>query len=231
MSSESAFNKRLTNESTMDKVEGLLEHFNLPPKVIDFIRRHQKLIRIIIAVIVIIVVSWSLYGSHIEKVREEAASALSLARQADSASQAEAFKKVYQEYGSTSSALWAKVELAHMAMKDGSFADASTQYTAILGEVEEASPLYPLILFSLAQALEGEKKYQDASGRYDLLKGMKGFEYLAYSGLGRLEEAQDNVDKAIAVYNNFLLTIADDPAFDQARMDVEARVSRLKARQ
>ena len=28
--SESAFNKRLTEETAMDKVEGLLEHFNLP---------------------------------------------------------------------------------------------------------------------------------------------------------------------------------------------------------
>ncbi len=38
MASESAFNKKLTAETNMDKVEGLLEHFNLPPKVIDFIR-------------------------------------------------------------------------------------------------------------------------------------------------------------------------------------------------
>lgn len=231
MSSESAFNKRLTTESTMDKVEGLLEHLNLPPKVIDFIRAHQKLIRIIIAVIVIIVVSWSLYSSHSERVREEAASALSLARQADPGSQAEAFRNVIKEYGGTSSALWAKVEVAHMAMKGGSFADASAQYGAILAEVKETNPLYPLILFSLAQALEGEKKYQEASDRYDLLKGINGFEYLAYTGLGRLEEAQDNVDRAIAVYNNFLMTIADDPAFAQARIDIETKISRLKARQ
>lgn len=231
MSSENAFNKRLTTESTMDKVEGLLEHFNLPPKAIDFIRANQKLIRIVIAVVVIIVVAWSLYSSHIERVREEAASALSLARQAEPAAQAEALRNVYQEYGNTSSALWAKIELAHIAMKDGAFADASTQYTSILDEVEETNPLYPLTLFSLAQSLEAEKRYQDASARYDLLKGIKGFEYLGYAGMGRLEEAQGNADKAIAVYNNFLLTIADDPAFAQPRIDIEAKVSRLKAQQ
>lgn len=231
MASESAYNKRLSAETTMDKVEGLLEHFNLPPKVIDFIRAHQKSIRIIIAFIVVVVVSWSLYSSYTEKVREEAASALSLARQADPSSQAEAFKNVIKDYGGTSSALWAEIELAHMAMKNGSYADASTQYAAILAEVKEANPLYPLTLFSLAQALEAEKKYQEASVKYDLLQGIKGFEYLAYAGLGRLEEAQGNVDKALAVYNNFLLTIADDPSFAQARSEIEAKISRLKARQ
>ncbi|MFW2367614.1 MAG: tetratricopeptide repeat protein, partial [Desulforhopalus sp.] len=182
MSSESAFDKRLTNESTMDKVEGLLEHFNLPPKVIDFIRANQKVIRIIIAIIVIVVVAWSLYNSHNKRVREEAASALSLARQAEPSAQAEAFRQVYEEYGSTSSALWAKIELAHIAMKDAAYNDASKQYASILGEVKMTNPLYPLILFSLAQSLEGEKLYGQAASQYDLLKAVKGFEYLGYAG-------------------------------------------------
>lgn len=231
MSSDSAFNKKLTTESTMDKVEGLLEHFNLPPKVIDFIRANQKVIRIVIAVVVIIVVAWSLYDSYSEGRRQDAASALSLARQAEPSAQAEALTSVYQEYDGTKSALWAKVELAHIAMKDGAFADASKQYAGLLAEIKDTNPLYPLILFSLAQSLEAEKRYQDSSTHYDLLKAVKGFEYMGYAGLGRLEEAQGNNEKAIAVYNNFLLAIADDPAFAQAKVDIEAKVGRLKARQ
>ena len=57
MASESAFNKRLTEETSMDQVEGLLEHLNLPPKAIDFIRKNQRMLQIALAVVVAVVVS------------------------------------------------------------------------------------------------------------------------------------------------------------------------------
>ena len=47
----------------------------------------------------------------------------------------------------------------------------------------------------------------------------------------RIEEVQGNTDKAIAVYNNFLLSAGDDPSQAQARVVVEEKIARLKAKQ
>lgn len=231
MASESAFDKRLTAETNMDKVEGLLEHFNLPPKVIDFIRANQRMIQIGIAAIVIAVVFWSLYGSYRERINEEASTALSMALQADKATQAAALNAVVDKYDSTSSALWARIELGHLDMKNGSFSAASKKYESILPDVKASNPLYPLVLFSLAQSLEGDKRFQEASGQYDILKDIKGYERIAYTGMARLEEAQGNVEKAIVNLNNFLLYMGDDPSFSQDRMEINAKIARLKALQ
>jgi len=231
MSNDSAFNKRLAAETTMDQVEGLLEHLNLPAKVIDFIRSNKRLLQIIIAVIVITVVAWSLYHSHRKNVVEEAASALSLAMKGDDSSRAETLKLVVDKYSSTSSAMWAQVELAHLDMKNGSFSNASNKYGAIIGDLKDTNPLYPLVLFGLAQSLEAEKKFQEASANYNKLQEINGYKHIAYSGLGRIEEVQGNTDKAIAVYNNFLLSAGDDPSQAQARVVVEEKIARLKAKQ
>ncbi|MGB3212009.1 MAG: tetratricopeptide repeat protein [Desulforhopalus sp.] len=231
MASESAFNKRLTAETNMDKVEGLLEHFNLPPKVIDFIRVNQRMIQIGLAIIVIAVVAWSLYGSYRDRITEEASSALSTALREETASQTEALRAVIENYGSTSSALWARVELAHNDMTNGSFSDASKKYEEILTDVNSSNPLYPLILFSLAQSMEADKRYPEASGQYDLLKSHKGYQFLAYAGMGRIQEAQGDTEKAIAIYNNFLLSISDDPSLSQVQEEINTKIARLKARQ
>lgn len=229
MAGESAFDKKLSAETSMDKVEGLLEHLNLPPRVIDFIRVNQRLIQLGIAVVVIAVVFWSLYGSYRERITEEASSALAVALQSDQTARADAFRAVADKYGSTSSALWARVELAHLDMEKGLFDEASAQYQAILPDIKSANPLHPLVLFSLAQSLEGAKRNQEAFKQYDLLKDFKGFEQIGYTGMGRIEEALGNNEKAIAIYNNFLLSMDDDPAFSQVQAEINAKIARLKA--
>lgn len=231
MASESAFNKRLTAETTMDKVEGLLEHFNLPPKAITFIRANQRIIQISLAIIIVAVVFGSLYSSYRAKVREDASSALAKAMKQTDDTRAAALGKVVEEYGSTSSALWAKIELGHLDMKNGSFADAGDKYRKVLADLKKANPLYPLVLFSIAQAFEADKKYAEATAQYDILKGFKGFEHIGYTGMGRIEESQGNIDKALAIHNNFLLSIGDDPSLAQAREEITAKIARLKARQ
>jgi hypothetical protein len=61
------------------------------------------------------------------------------------------------------------------------------------------------------------------------LKSLKGFELIAYTSMARIEEAQGNIDQAIAIYNNFLLQMGDDPSFSQAEEEINAKISRLKA--
>lgn len=231
MSSDSAFNKRLTEESTMDQVEGLLEHLNLPPKVIDFIRANQRMLQVVLAAVVITVVAWSLYGSYRDRIVEEAASALSLAMNKDIGSRGEALQAVADKYGNTTSATWARVELAHLDMKNGAYNDAADKYDTVLSSIKVSNPLYPLALFGAGQALEAGGKYQEAATQYNLLKDIAGYSQLSYTALGRVEEMQGNLDKAIATYNNFLLTIGDDPTMGQARTEIEEKIARLKARQ
>jgi hypothetical protein len=230
MAGESAFEKRLAAETTMDRVEGLLEHFNLPPKVITFIRRHAKTLKIVLAVVVVVVVSVALYDSYREQQREEAASALARALQVEEERKPDALAKVTAEYSSTTSALWARIELANLEMVKGSFSSAASQYNDILGKTDEESPLFALVLYALAQAYEADAKYGEAFREYDRLKNVKGYENLAYQGMARLEEAQGNLDKAIAIFNNFLLTIGDDPSLAQVKEQVEGDVARLKSR-
>jgi predicted negative regulator of RcsB-dependent stress response len=230
MAGESAFEKRLAAETTMDRVEGLLEHFNLPPKVITFIRRHAKTLKIVLVVVVVVVVSVALYDSYRKQQREEAASALARALQVEEERKPDALAKVTAEYSSTTSALWARIELANLEMVKGSFSSAASQYNDILGKTDEKSPLFALVLYALAQAYEADAKHGEAFREYDRLKNVKGYENLAYQGMARLEEAQGNLDKAIAIFNNFLLTIGDDPSLAQVKEQVEGDVARLKSR-
>ncbi len=230
MAGESAFEKRLTAETTMDRVEGLLEHFNLPPKAIIFIRRHARTLKIVLVVVVMAIVSVSLYGSYRQQQREAAASALAKALQLGEESKKEALSKVAADYSSTTSSLWARIELANLEMRKGSFASAASQYGEILGQTANDGPLSALVLYALAQAYEADAKYAEATREYDRLKNVKGYENIAYQGMARLEEAQGNLDKAIAIFNNFLLTIGDDPSLAQAKEQIQGNVARLKSR-
>ena len=230
MSSESAFDKRLTAETKMDKVEGLLEHFNLPPKVIDFIRKYQRLLIILTIIIAIAVVSLSLYSSYRKKVVEEASSALSLAMQDAEEKRSASLAAVVDTYGNTTSAKWARIELAHLDMKNGNFAAAAVKYTDELKQVGEKSSLYGLLLFGAGQALEAEKEFTEAVAQYNLLKEVTGYEHIGYAGLARIEEAQGNFEKAFTVYNNYLLNVGDDPSASQARTEIEEKIARLKAK-
>jgi predicted negative regulator of RcsB-dependent stress response len=230
MSAESVFNKRLTTETTLDKVEGLLEHFNLPPKAIAFIRRHAKMLQISIVIILIVVVAVSLYGNYRKKTIEESSTALAKAIASPRDKQGEALQQVVNVYGNTPSARWAKIELAHLEMKGGAYSKAAEQYRRLLPEIKKDEPLFPLVLLGLAQALEADKKFAEAGAEYEQLKGYKGFEHLAFTGQGRLEEAQGNFTKAIGVYNSFLTTIGDDPSFSQAKTEIDGKIARLKTK-
>lgn len=230
MSSESAFNKRLTAETKMDKVEGLLEHFNLPPKVIEFIRKYQRPLVVLLIVVVVAVVSLSLYSSYRKTVVEKAASALSLAMEDIDENKAASLVTVVDTYGDTTSAKWARIELAHLDMKEGKFAAAAVKYIDELKTVDVKSSLYGLLLFGAGQALEADKKYIEAVDQYSLLKEVAGYEHIGYAGLARIEEEQGNFEKAFTVYNNYLLNVGDDPSAAQARTEIEERISRLKAK-
>lgn len=228
---ESVFQKKLAPETTIDKVEGVLEHFNLPPKFIAFVRRHLRLIQVVTILVVVSVVSWSLYSSSRDRTVAKASSALALAMEQDGPTRTNELENVVQQYGSTPSALWARIELAHQQMKTREFAEAGNAYAEILGDLKSAHPLYALVLFGLAQAREAEGNYLEATRHYDALKNLQGYEHIGFTAMARLEEMQGNGQQAIAIYNNLLLAMADNPRFSGMEDEVIARINRIKAQQ
>jgi len=230
MASESAFDKRLTEETKMDKIEGLLEHFNLPPKVIDFIRKYQRLIITLLGVIIIAVITFSLYKSYREGLVEDAATALSTAMHKGDKERAASLTGVVKTYSNTKSAEWARIELAHLDMKNGRYEAAAEKYREELKLIGKDSPLYGLLLYGVGQAMEADKKFAEAASQYSILKEITGYEHIGYSGLARIEEIQGNYEKAFTIYNNFLLTLGDDPGAASARAEIEARIAQLKTR-
>jgi hypothetical protein len=62
-----------------------------------------------------------------------------------------------------------------------------------------------------------------------MLKEFKGYEHLGHLGKGRIAEQQGDLDRAIAIYNNFLMVSAEDPNLVQARTEMEAKILNLKA--
>lgn len=230
MAQESAFDKKLTQETTLDKVEGILEHFNLPPKAIQYFRANYKVIVVCLTVIVIGVVSWSLYNSYRKKIVQEGAAALAAAVDLSGQERAQKLGEVISDYSSTSSALWAKVELAHMDMQDGAYKAAAEKYKGILSEIKTDNPAYALVLYAHAQAMEADGQAEAATAEYESLTKIKGYEHIGYTGMARIQEVQGNIDKAVAILNNYLLTVGDDPSFSQAKVEIDNKIALLKAR-
>jgi len=230
MAQESAFDKKLTQETTLDKVEGILEHFNLPPKAIQYFRANHKIIVVCLAVLLIGVVSGSLYNSYRKRIVQEGAAALAAAVDLSGQERAQKLNEVISEYSSTTSALWAKVELAHLDMKDGKYKEAGEKYKAILAAVKTDNPVYPLVQYAYAQSLEADGQNDTASTEYEKLTSIKGYEHIGYTGMSRIQEVQGNIDKAVAILNNYLLSVGDDPSFAQAKAEIDNKIALLKAR-
>ncbi len=228
MSTESAFNKRLRPETTFDKIEAILEHLNLPPGFVEFVRKHRRLVTFIVVVLLVTIVAGSLYTSYLERQRNSAASALSVAEEKSGADRIAALEKVAADFSATSSAVWAEIEIAQQQAREGAFDQAAQQYDAVINKEGKSSPLWPLLVAGRAGALEGAKAWDRAIAEYTILQDIKGYETLGYSGVGRIYRQQGQDEKALAVYNNFLLKAGDESRLQADRQMIEAEIARIK---
>lgn len=231
MSGQSAFEKRYVDPKEQSDVEGLLELFNLPPKVISFLRNNKRAVQIGLALIIIIVVSVSLYGSYKEKKIEAAASTLALALKETGTAQNDALKGVVEKYAGTASAQWAKIELAHLAMKARDYTGASIRYTEIHKELKASNPLYGLTLFGMAQAEEAQGNSDAAYALFEELKDVEGYQLTGYTGMARIYEAKGEFEKALGIYGQYLTVIGDSADTAGQKAQIEEKISRIKARQ
>ncbi len=230
MAGESAFDKRHVEASAVSQVEGLLEHLNLPPAVISYIRKNKTMVQIAIVLVVTTVVAWSLYGSYRENKIEKASSALSIALAKGPSEKAAALAKVSADFSDTSSALWARVELAHLDMEKAKFAEAAAKYSAIKNDLKADDPLYALAVYGIAQAQEAKRDYPGAIETYRLLKELSGYEAIGTTGVARVQAAQGEIAKAIETLNGYLGSLDGTPATEANKRLVEEKIARLKAR-
>jgi predicted negative regulator of RcsB-dependent stress response len=231
MAGQSAFEKRHVEASELSDVEGLLEHFNLPPNVITYLRQNKRIIQVLIAGVIIAVVSWALYGSYREQKIEDGATALALALKEPAASQRSALENVADAYSSTSSGTWAQVELAHLEMKEEKFKEAAARYSAVKEQIKNDNPLFVLALYGLAQAYEADADFEAAYTSYKEMKEIEGYRFAGYTGMARIHEVQGESDKALGIYGQYLTMLGEKEADGPARNLVEERIARIKAKQ
>ncbi|MDD3814355.1 MAG: tetratricopeptide repeat protein [Desulfocapsaceae bacterium] len=229
MAGQSAFDKQRIQESSYSDSSGLLEHLNLPPVVIRFVKKNKKNLQIGTIVVAVVVVSLTLYSSYRSNRIQKASAALSVAMQTSVPERHQALVAVANDYSGTPSAHWAKAELAHELMKDGKFKEAAEQYGAVRKKINASNPLFALLTFGLAQANEAAGAFDAAILEYKALQKIAGYEGEGFTGLARINEAQGNMKEAIAVYEEYLSTFTGQNQNDPAKIAVDEKIARLKA--
>ena len=230
MSSQSAFEKRYVDPKDKSNVEGLLEHFNLPPKAIAFLRRYKRPIQAGLIVLFVCIVGFSLYDSYRENRIDAAASALALAVDEAEAGKRAALENVAKEYANTTSGIWARVELAHVAMAEKNYAEAAGIYGEVNKEVKKINPLFGLTLFGQARAFEADGKFDEALAAFEGLKDVEGYRYTGYIGMARILEAQGEIDKALGIYGQYQTVIEGEEGAEQQKAAIEERMALLRSK-
>uniref|UniRef100_UPI004056FB33 YfgM family protein n=1 Tax=Candidatus Electronema sp. TaxID=2698783 RepID=UPI004056FB33 len=198
------FNVTLQEQAAVG-TPGVLDQLHLPPAVISFLQKNQRMIWRIVIVAAVAVTVVSLYFSWREHTLNKAAAAYDQAVEiADAPQKRAALQKVADDYGSTPSALWSRIALAHLDQQEGKTKEAIAKLTAVEAEVSVKNALKPLLLVNLGGLHEQDKQFDKAEAAYQQLKGFKGFEPMALDSLGRVYEATDQKDKAVQMYQQYM---------------------------
>jgi len=229
MAEQNTFDPNAIKLQPLGPPMGLLEQFNLPPRAIRFIRRNQRAIWLTLAAGIVLALAVSGFTTWREYQQEKAASALDAALIAKQDNR-QLLEKMAQEYGATTSGLWAKIELALLEEKEG-------QRPKAIGRLEEinaglsGSQLKPLVLTKLAGLYEQEQQFDKALALATELATMEGFAPEAYRIMGRLNEQLGKKEAAVAMYGKYLELIdaqAGQGKADPLRDMVQSRLNQLK---
>lgn len=231
MAGKSAFDKEHIQESSHIEGTGLLEHLNLPPLFVRFVKKNKKALQIGGAVVLVVVISLALYSSYRSHRIEKASSALALAMQKGEPEKHKALVAVAADFSGTPSAQWAGAELAHELMKEGKYKEAAEQYGRVRKNINTADPLFALLTFGLAQANEAAGLFDAAALEYQALQKIDGYAGEGFTGLARAYEAQGKAKEALAVYEEYAATFTGQNQNDPAKISVDEKIIRLKAKQ
>ena len=228
MTKSNVFKKKHEDMMAQDQ-KAVLEELDLPPAVITFLRKNLRKIYIIAAVLFIGLVLWEGYAKYISVQRERSAIMLSDAMSAQPDSQADKLKALIDKYPRSGNAVWAQVELGHIALKKGKFQEAEGFYEKAREGLSSNSPMYPLVQFCLAQAYENAADTAKAKEAYQQLVDIPGFAAEGYLGLGRVAEIEGDSKQALEDYTQYINQpeITSGPTKEW----VESRISQLNGAQ
>lgn len=227
MAKHEVFDKEWVDERDKNSLEGLLEQLNLPPAAIKFVRENKRLVQITLAALILIVVSWSLYGAYRDNRIQKSSEALAIALEQEGQQKLDQLSQVAEAFDGTDAALWARINRAQTLQNDSNMSEAQAEFLSIREEIGRSSLLYPLVTVGLAQSAEAAGNYAEAAEEYEVLLEIEGYESIGYLGAARVNEMQGNQDKALELYENYLAGI-DAGAVLQKAM-VEEKIARIKA--
>ncbi len=219
MADQSAFDKNRIEASAMAETSGLLEQLNLPPAMIAFMRKNQRLLWVLFILLVSVVTAVALYGSWRTYQINKASSALDAAMLAPEDKVAEQLKQVVAQYGSTPSAEWARVELAKIAAEKKDYDGALAELQTVNSRIASDNPLKPLVLNSMAGLQEKKQDYSAALALYEQLEKISGFENDALYAMGRVYTLMGKKQEAVMKYQEFLAQIDREESGVMARQD------------
>lgn len=229
MSEQSALNRQEVEDSAYARPDGLLEHLNLPPKAIRFIRRKQGAIWAVTIMAVAVVVVVSLYGSYRTYRVNKAASALSSAMAAEEGQRRQLLAAVASEYKRTPAWRWGLIEEAHLAVTQGEVDAAIALFERAEEKTGRKDPLLPLLLHGLAAAKEQKGDLEEALTTLGRLVEIDGFSAPALVAMSRIHERLENPDEAVRLYKVYMARQKEDhPGSSTLERDlVQARINAL----
>ncbi|MFA7382990.1 MAG: tetratricopeptide repeat protein [Desulfurivibrionaceae bacterium] len=203
---------------------GLLEELNLPPKAIKFIRQNKRNIIIGLVCGAVAIVGWSSFSYYLARQNDRAAALLAEALGQGEVDRKVSLQRILDDYGRTSSAMWAKVELAHLAFDSQQYAESIRVYREVRDDLVKSSPVFPLVQLNLAQAYENKNELPEALAAYQGLAEIKGFAGESYLAMGRIYELQKDLPKAKEMYAKALAEESVSPALKEK---VQVKLDRL----
>lgn len=204
MTEQSVFQKKHADALAQDK-KAILEELNLPPAVIDFVRKNGQALKIAAIIFVVVFVGWEGYAKYQAVQRENSAALLyAAATTPDVDAKKSQFKELSEKYSGSGSGVWGTVELGHLAFEDKYFEDAIKHYKKALKELSASSPLRPLVQLNLAQSYENMGDVDQAKTAYQALVDITGFAGEGYLGLARLAEKAGDTGQALANYQEYV---------------------------
>lgn len=226
MAENSVFQKKYADTIAQDK-KAILEELNLPPALIDFVRKNARMLKIAGIVFIVLFVGWESYDKYRSVQRENSAALLYAASTTENLDLKKSqFKELSEKYAGSGSGVWGTVELGHLAFKDKYYEDAVKYYKSALKNLAGHSPLRPLVQLNLAQSYENMGDLAQAQTAYQALLELTGFAGEGYLGLARLAEKDGNADQALSSYQEYV-NLAGTQA-GQTKEWVDYKISQLK---
>jgi predicted negative regulator of RcsB-dependent stress response len=229
MAKEDIFEKEHVDEREKNNLEGLLEQMNLPPAAVKFVKENKRLVQAGIAILVIAVVTWALYGSYRDNQIKKSTEALFSAQELSGQQMLDKLAEVEKDFGKTDAGLWAGINTAQELMKNGNMVEAQQKFSEVRNDITTASALWPLVTVGIAQSAEAAGDFQRAVSEYESLMDLEGYKDIGFLGSARLLELQGNSEQALELYESYLVELGQSAALQKAV--VEEKIARLKAEQ